>query len=69
MVSTSERIEEQLEVARIVDVIGRENILRGDERVGATVRQAYADALVWVDAHRAPASADGSGSSAAELGG
>jgi len=52
VVSTSERIEEQLAVARIVEVIGAENIYRGDERVGATVRRANADALAWVEAHR-----------------
>jgi SulP family sulfate permease len=53
LVSTNERIDEQLAVTGIVDVVGREGIIRGTERVGATVRHAYDDAIAWVEANRA----------------
>jgi len=33
-------------------VIGETNVYPGDERVGATVKRAYADAVAWVDANR-----------------
>ncbi len=52
IVSANERIIEQLTVAGITEVIGADNIYPGDERVGATVRRAYADAVAWVDARR-----------------
>lgn len=52
IVSTSERIEEQLTIAGVVAVIGDENVYRGDERVGATIRRAHTDALAWVEANR-----------------
>ena len=48
LVSTNERIDEQLALTGIADVIGPENMLRGTERVGATVRSAYEDATAWV---------------------
>jgi SulP family sulfate permease len=53
VVSTNERIDEQLALTGIADVIGPENMLRGTERVGATVRSAYEDATAWVEAGRA----------------
>ena len=49
IVSASERIQEQLRVAGIADLIGPENIYPGDERVGATLKRAYADALTWIE--------------------
>ena len=52
IVSTNERIDEQLAVTGIADVIGPENVIRGTERVGATVRTAYEEAVAWVEAHR-----------------
>ncbi|MEZ5205327.1 MAG: SulP family inorganic anion transporter [Acidimicrobiales bacterium] len=52
VVSANERIVEQLTVTGITATIGAANVYPGDERVGATVRQAYADALDWVDAQR-----------------
>ena len=55
MVSTNERIDEQLGVTGITAVIGVENVYAGDHRVGAAIRQAYDDALAWVAANRAPA--------------
>jgi sulfate permease, SulP family len=48
LVSASERIREQLRVTGVIDVIGPENIYGGDERVGAALKRAYADATAWV---------------------
>lgn len=52
IVSANERIIDQLDVTGVTDLIGADNIYPGDERVGATVKRAYADAAVWVDANR-----------------
>jgi SulP family sulfate permease len=52
IVSANERIIEQLAVTGITGVIGDENVYPGDERVGATVARAHADALAWVDERR-----------------
>jgi SulP family sulfate permease len=54
VVSTNERIDEQLGVTGITAVIGAENVYAGDHRVGAAIRRAYDDAVVWVAANRAP---------------
>jgi SulP family sulfate permease len=48
IVSANERIQEQLVVTGITDVIGPGGVYAGDERVGATVRRAYDDAIAWV---------------------
>ena len=50
LVSTNQRIDEQLVVAGIVQEVGADNIYRGDERIGATLRRAYDDATAWVEA-------------------
>lgn len=52
IVSANERIVEQLLITGTADVVGENNIYPGDERVGAAVARAEADALAWVDAHR-----------------
>lgn len=52
VVSTNDRIDEQLAVTGIADVIGPQNVIRGTERLGATTRRAYDDALAWVEAGR-----------------
>ena len=52
IVSASDRIIEQLSVTGITEVIGDDNVYPGDERVGATVKRAYADAEAWVEARR-----------------
>ena len=52
IVSANERIVEQLAVTGITGVIGADNVYPGDERVGATVRRAHADAVAWVESHR-----------------
>jgi SulP family sulfate permease len=52
VVSTNERIDEQLALTGIADVIGPENVLRGTDHVGEVVRRAYDDAMAWVEAGR-----------------
>jgi sulfate permease, SulP family len=52
IVSANKRIHEQLAVTGITDLIGSENLYTGDERVGATVKRAHADAIAWVKAYR-----------------
>ena len=51
VVSANDRIIDQMTVNGIVDVIGSENVYPGSERVGATTRRAYDDALAWVESH------------------
>ena len=51
IVSASDRIQEQLRVTGVTDLIGPENIYTGDERVGATLKRAHADATVVLQAH------------------
>ncbi len=52
VVSTNERIDEQLGVTGIVAVIGADNVYAGDQRLGAAIRRAYDDAVAWVAADR-----------------
>jgi sulfate permease, SulP family len=49
IVSASERIQEQLRVTGVTDVVAPEDIYPGDERVGATLKRAYADAVTWIE--------------------
>ena len=58
IVSVSERIQDQLAVTGIADLIGPSSIYEGDERVHATVRRAHAEALEWIGTQSA---SDGSG--------
>ena len=51
IVSASDRVQEQLELAGVTSIVGRENIYIGDERVGAAVKRANRDALDWIAAH------------------
>ena len=53
IVSASERIQDQLRMTGITDLIGAGNIYAGDERVGATLKRAYADAESWIENQRA----------------
>ena len=52
LVSTNEQIDEQLAVAGVLEVVGLDNVYRGDARVGAALMRAHADATAWVEAHR-----------------
>jgi sulfate permease, SulP family len=55
IVSASDRIQEQLRVTGVTGLIGPENIYAGDERVGATLKRAYADAVTWISQNRGAA--------------
>ena len=56
LVSTNADIEQQLEVTGIAAVVGDEGIYRGDDRVGAAVSRAEADAVAWIEEQRGPKS-------------
>ena len=58
IVSANERIQEQLAVTGIIDLIGADNVYEGDERVGATVKRAYGDATSWVEDRQRPSGDD-----------
>ena len=48
IVSASERIQDQLRMTGVTDMIGPDNIYPTDERVGATLKRAYDDAQRWI---------------------
>jgi sulfate permease, SulP family len=52
IVSANERVQEQLVVTGITDTIGAENVYAGDQRLGAAVQRAHADALAWIETQR-----------------
>jgi SulP family sulfate permease len=58
IVSANQRIQEQLAVTGITDLIGFENLYTGDERVGATMKRAHADAMAWIKTNRHVGGAD-----------
>lgn len=41
IVSSNERIQEQLSVTRVTDLIGADNDFEGDERVGSTIKRRF----------------------------
>ncbi len=49
IVSAVERIQDQLRATGVTDVIGVDNIYTGDNRVGAALKHAYADATAWIE--------------------
>lgn len=59
IVSASERIQEQLRATSVTDLIAQEDIYTGDERVGATLKRAYADAAAWIERNQRPAGSGG----------
>ena len=48
IVSASDRIQEQLKVNGVTELITEDNVYGGDERIGASLTGAYADAAAWV---------------------
>jgi SulP family sulfate permease len=58
IVSANDHIQEQLRVTGVTDVITQENIYTGDERVGATLKRAYADAVTWIEHNQLAEGAD-----------
>jgi sulfate permease, SulP family len=49
IVSASQRIQEQLRVTGVTGLVAPDDIYTGDERVGATLKRAYADAVTWIE--------------------
>ena len=47
--SVDDRIFEQLQVTRVAEFLGSDNIYPGDERLGATIKLAFAEAKDWVE--------------------
>jgi SulP family sulfate permease len=58
IVSANQRIQEQLRVTGVTGLIGPESIYTGDERVGATLKRAYADAAAWIQRDQPAGEAD-----------
>jgi SulP family sulfate permease len=52
IVSGDDQLNAQLAVTGVTAVVGTSNIYTSDERVGATVRRAYDEALEWVGSQR-----------------
>jgi sulfate permease, SulP family len=52
VVSVSDRVREQMEIAGITSVIGEDHVYPGEDRLGATFARAYADAVAWVGSTR-----------------
>jgi sulfate permease, SulP family len=48
IVSAGDRIQDQLQLAGVMDIMGQENVYPGDERVGAAVKRAHAEAMAWI---------------------
>ena len=61
LVTDSDVIPEQLKRTGALDLIGEENVYRGTEWVGETLRRAYADAQAWMDADRDERTTDAEG--------
>jgi len=56
--SASAQLQEQLRTAGVTDVVGPENIYRGNKRVGATFKRAHADATAWISDNQHTAGTD-----------
>jgi SulP family sulfate permease len=52
IVSANARVQEQLGVTGITSTIGKENVYIGDERLGAALKRAHADALAWIESQK-----------------
>jgi hypothetical protein len=52
IMSAIERTQEQLLASGVTDVIGQDRVRRRDNRVGATLKRAWADRAVWVEERR-----------------
>ena len=42
----------------VTDLIAPQNIYGGDERVGATLKRAYTDAIAWIEHNQAATGTD-----------
>ena len=54
IVSANDRVVEQLSATGVLDVVHRDDVYKGDEWVGRTVRRAHDEALEWIEANRQP---------------
>jgi sulfate permease, SulP family len=52
LVSTDKILEEQFAVTGVTEVVGADNIYTGTEWIGATLKQAQADAAAWIATKR-----------------
>jgi SulP family sulfate permease len=48
--SADPRVVHQLEVGGVLDIVGSDGLILGDDRVGAAVARAVADARAWIEA-------------------
>ncbi len=48
IVSVNEQLADQLLVTGLTDLIGADNLYRGNERIGAALDRAHRDAVAWV---------------------
>lgn len=53
VVTDSDRVARQLRLTGTVELIGPERVYRSTRFIGQATRQAHADAVAWVDLHRA----------------
>ena len=51
IVSVDSRVMRQLSAGGVIDIVGPDGVIVGDERVGASLAQAVAGAQRWIDAH------------------
>jgi sulfate permease, SulP family len=56
VVSVDRRVKDQLTAGGVIDLIGRDGVYGGDERVGAALSRASEDAHAWVAGQRAAGS-------------
>lgn len=52
LVTDNREIIRQLRVTGAIDPIGRDNVYRGNEFLGSTVRRAHDDAVAWIESNR-----------------
>ncbi len=50
VVSVDSRVMRQLSAGGVIDIVGPDGVVVGDERVGAALARAVADAQRWIDA-------------------
>ena len=50
IVSVDSRVMRQLHAGGVIDIIGPDSVVMGDERVGAALARAVSEAEAWIDA-------------------
>jgi sulfate permease, SulP family len=59
VVSVDQALMRQLRAGGVIDLIGEDSVFMGDERVGAALARAVAEAQAWVAAASAASDGDG----------